>query len=60
MYLLPVVSVTSVFELEGAELIYRKVTSYNTPAPHDGFFRFLLKGIFGPYVLWPFDKKLTN
>ena len=23
-----------------------------------GFFRLLLKGIFDPYVLWPFDKKL--
>ena len=25
---------------------------------HEGFFRLLMKGIFGPYVLWPFDKKL--
>ena len=25
---------------------------------HVGFFRLLLKGIFSPYVLWPFDKKL--
>jgi len=23
-----------------------------------GLFRLLMKGIFGPYVLWPFDKKL--
>ena len=23
-----------------------------------GLFRFLMKGIFGPYVLWPLDKKL--
>ena len=25
---------------------------------HAGFFRLLMKGIFDPYVLWPFDKKL--
>ena len=25
---------------------------------HDGFFRLLMKGILGPYVLWPLDKKL--
>jgi hypothetical protein len=25
---------------------------------HVGFFRLLMKGIFCPYVLWPFDKKL--
>ena len=24
---------------------------------HAGFFRLLMKGIFDPYVLWPFDKK---
>ena len=26
--------------------------------PLVGFFRWLMQGIFGPYVLWPFDKKL--
>ena len=25
---------------------------------HTGLFRLLMKGIFDPYVLWPFDKKL--
>ena len=25
---------------------------------HVGFFRLLMNGGFGPYVLWPFDKKL--
>ena len=40
-------------------LIYRKVASSNTYRleAHAGFFRLLMKGIFDPYVLWPFDKK---
>ena len=25
---------------------------------HDGFFKLLMKGIFGPYILCPFDKKV--
>ena len=39
---------------------YRKVASSNTSRlePHAGYFRFLMKGIFDPYVLWPFDKKV--
>ena len=39
---------------------YRKVASSNTfrLEAHAGFFRLLMKGIFDPYVLWPFDKKL--
>ena len=39
---------------------YRKVASSNTSPleVHAEFFRLLLKGIFGPYVLWPLDKKL--
>ena len=39
---------------------YRKVVSSNTShlEAHEGFFRLLMKGIFYPYVLWPFDKKL--
>ena len=39
---------------------YRKVTSTNPShlEAHAGFFRLLMKGIFDPYVLWPFDKKL--
>ena len=38
---------------------YRKVASSNTShlEAHAGFFRLLMKGIFDPYVLWPFDKK---
>ena len=41
-------------------VIYRKIASSNTSRleAHVGFFRLLMKGIFGPYVLWPFDKKL--
>ena len=39
---------------------YRKIASSNTSRleAHVGFFRLLMKGIFGPYVLWPFDKTL--
>ena len=39
---------------------YRKDASSNTSRleAHAGIFRFLMKGIFDPYVLWPFDKKL--
>ena len=38
-------------------MIYLKVTSSNTSCleAHAGFFRFLMKGIFDPYVLWPFN-----
>ena len=41
---------------------YCKVTSSNTSRieAHAGFFRLLLKGIFDPYVLRPFDKKLIS
>ena len=41
---------------------YRKVASSNTSCleAHAGFFRLLMKGIFDPYVLWPFDKKLIS
>ena len=36
---------------------YRKVASSNTSCleAHAGFFRWLMKRIFDPYVLWPFD-----
>ena len=39
---------------------YRKVARSNTSRleAQAGFFRLLMKGIFDPYVLWPFDKKL--
>ena len=39
-----------------------KVASSNTTRleAHAGFFRLLMKGIFDPYVLWPFDKKLIS
>ena len=41
---------------------YRKVASSNTFCleAHAGFFRLLIKGIFDPNVLWPFDKKLIS
>ena len=39
---------------------YRKVANSNTSCleAHVGFFRWLMKGISDPYVLWLFDKKL--
>ena len=39
---------------------YCKIASSNTSRleAHAGFFRLLMNWIFGPYVLWPFDKKL--
>ena len=41
---------------------YRRVASSNSSCleAHAGFFRLLMKGIFDPYVLWPFDKKLIS
>jgi hypothetical protein len=33
-------------------------TSPSRIEAHAGLFRSLMKGIFNPYVLWPFDKKL--
>ena len=41
---------------------YRKVASSNTSRldAYAGFFRLLMKGIFYPYVLWPFDKNLIS
>ena len=40
---------------------YCKVASSNTSRyeAHAGFFRLLMKGIFDPYVLWPFDKLIS-
>ena len=40
---------------------YRKVASASPSCfeAHVGLFRLLLKGIFYPYVLWTFDKKLN-
>ena len=37
---------------------YGKIPSSNTSLSeaHVGFFKLLMKGIFSPYVLWPFDK----
>ena len=42
-------------------MIYLKVTSSNTSRleAHAGFFRLLMKGIFDPYVMWPFDKLIS-
>ena len=39
---------------------YHKVASSNTSRleAHAGFFKLLMKGIFDPYVLCPFDKKM--
>ena len=41
---------------------YHKVASFNTSRldAHAGFCRLLMKRIFDPYVLWPFDKKLIS
>ena len=43
-------------------LEYHKVLSSNTSCleAHAGFFRLLMKGIFNPYVLWPFDFLISN
>ena len=43
-------------------LNYRKVASSNTShlEAHAGFFRLHMKGIFDPYALWPFDKKIIS
>ena len=40
--------------------IYCKIACSNMSRleAHVGLFRLLMKGIFSPYVLWPFDKKL--
>ena len=40
-------------------MAYRKVASSNMSRleAHAGFFRLLMKGIFDPYVLQPFDEK---
>ena len=42
--------------------IYCKVASSNMSRleAHAGFFRLLMKGIFNPYFLWPFHKKLIS
>ena len=41
---------------------YRKVGSSNMSCleAHTGFFLLLMKGIFGPYLLWMFDKELIS
>ena len=42
------------------KLVYRIVASRSTSRLVTclSLLRFIMKGIFGPYVLWPFDKKL--
>ena len=47
-------------QLSCKSLRYRIVASRSTSRLVTclGLFRLLMKGIFGPYVLWPFDKKL--
>ena len=49
---------TPILKLAMVKRLYRKILSSNTSRleAHVGFFRLLMKGIFGPYVLWPFDK----
>ena len=39
-------------------MTYRKIVSSNMShlEAHVGFFRLLMKGFFGPYVLYPFEK----
>ena len=43
-----------------AKFTYCEITSSNTSRleAHAGFFRLLMKRIFGPYTVWPFNKKL--
>ena len=45
-----------------SQLKHSKVASFNTShlEAYAGFFRLLMKGIFDPYVLCPFDKKLIS
>ena len=52
-------SLEIIWPLAGTPCTYRKIASSNTSCleAHIGFFRLLMKGIFG--VLWPFHKKLT-
>ena len=46
------------FQVRHAILDYREIASSNTSRAHADFFRLFMKGIFGPYVLWPLKKKL--
>ena len=48
--------------LTDVNIIYCKVASSNKSRleAHAGFFRLPMKGIFDPYVLWPFSKKLIS
>ena len=42
--------------------VYRKIVNSHMSCleTHVGLYRLLMKGIFGPYVLRPFDKKLIS
>ena len=46
--------------LQAEKCNYRKIANSNTTRleAHVGLFRLLMKGIFGPYVLLPYVKKL--
>ena len=48
--------------LANGKIHYHKVASSNMSCleAHAGFFRLLMKGIFDPYILSPFDKKLIS
>ena len=50
------------FRIFQQQIAYHKVSSSNMSRleAHADFFRLLMKGIFDPYVLWPFDKKLIS
>ena len=50
------------FDKRGGKVEYHKVASSNMShlEAHAGFFRLLMKRIFDPYVLCPFDKKLIS
>jgi hypothetical protein len=57
------ISMKNIWDLAGFGLAILKKSfgpSSNTSRleAHVSFFRLLMKGIFCPYVLWPFDKKL--
>ena len=57
-----VVSVKSTVKISSIFVAFLENMNFNTShlEAHTGFFRLLIKGIFNPYVLWPFDKKLIS
>ena len=51
LYQMIVCTINGVYRIVASRSTSRLVTCF-------GLFRLLMKGIFGPYVLWPLDKKL--